>query len=149
MMHDNSRVDYYYQDMVKIKAQTGFTFLEVMIAVAVIAIAFVTLIGSQSQSVSIATDSRAELMASFLAQQKLAEFESTDFDELYSDEGDFDEAFSQFRWKTEVNILTEDETGIEGSENILKTVDLIISSGDNDQVIYTVRSIVMKKIISK
>jgi len=149
MMHDNSRVDYYYQDMVKIKAQTGFTFLEVMIAVAVIAIAFVTLIGSQSQSVSIATDSRAAVMASFLAQQKLAEFESTDFDELYSDEGDFDEAFSQFRWKTEVNILTEDETGIEGSENILKTVDLIISSGDNDQVIYTVRSIVMKKIISK
>ena len=149
MMHDNSCVDYYYQDMIKIKAQTGFTFLEVMIAVAVIAIAFVTLIGSQSQSVSIATDSRAAVMASFLAQQKLAEFESTDFDELYSDEGDFDEAFSQFRWKTEVNILTEDETGIEGSENILKTVDLIISSGDNDQVIYTVRSIVMKKIISK
>lgn len=133
--------------MVKNKAQAGFTFLEVMIAVAVIAIAFVTLIGSQSQSVSIATESRTKVMASFLAQQKLAEFESTDFDELYSNEGDFDEAFSQFHWKTEVNILTADETGIEGSDNILKTIDLIISSGDNDQVIYTVRSIVMKKII--
>ena len=34
---------------------SGFTLLEVMVAVAVIAIAFVTLIGAQSQSVSIAT----------------------------------------------------------------------------------------------
>ena len=129
------------------RTQSGFTFLEVMIAVAVIAIAFVTLLGSQSQSVSVATDSRFKVMASFLAQQKLVELESANFDNLSSSEGDFEDSFSQFHWKTEVENLTADEIGIEGADDMLKSVDLTISSGDNEQAIYTVKSIIVKQII--
>lgn len=135
--------------MIKNTVQSGFTFLEVMIAVAVIAIALVTLIGSQSQSVSIATLSRQNVTASFLAQQKLAELESTPFDELNSGDGDFDGDFSLYRWKTEVNILSAEDTGIEGADDILKTIDLSIFAGENDQPIYGVRSIVMKRIVPR
>jgi general secretion pathway protein I len=135
--------------MIKNTVQSGFTFLEVMIAVAVIAIALVTLIGSQSQSVSIATLSRQNVTASFLAQQKLAELESTPFDELYSGDGDFDGDFSLYRWKAEVNILSAEDTGIEGADDMLKTIDLSIFAGENDQPIYGVRSIVMKRIVPR
>ena len=144
---DRAGVDYYYGKMKTNTVQAGFTFLEVMIAVAVIAIALVTLLGSQSQSVSIATISRQNVTASFLAQQKLAELESTPFDELYSGDGDFEGDFSLYRWKTEVDILSGDEIGIEGADNMLKTVDLSISVGENEQVVYIVRSIVMNKIV--
>lgn len=125
----------------------GFTFLEVMIAVAIIAIAFVALIGSQSQSVSVAAGIRSNVTASFLAQQKLADLESADFDTLYSSEGVFEDDFSQFGWKTEINTLTADETGIEGSDNLLKTIDLSITRSGSGEAIYTLRSIVAKKIV--
>lgn len=130
--------------MIKTAAQSGFTFLEVMIAVAVIAIALVTLIGSQSQSVTVATQTRRNVTASFLAQQKLAELESTPFDDLYTGSGDFDGDISMYRWEAEVNILSADDTGIEGTDDILKTVDLAIFMGENDQQVYGVRTIVMK-----
>ncbi len=127
--------------------QSGFTFLEVMIAVAVIAIAVVTLIGSQSQSVSTATVSRENIMASLLAQKKLSQLESLGFDELYSEEGDFEDSSTNYRWQTDVNTLSGDETGIEGTDDMLKTIDLNIMLGENNRVVYSVRSIVMKKII--
>jgi len=132
--------------MIHCTEESGFTFLEVMIAVAIIAIAFVTLIGSQSQSVSIATDSRLNVTASFLAQSKLAELESSDFEALSSSEGDFGEEFPQFQWKTEVNTLTADETGIAGTDNMLKSVDLTISSGEDSQAVCSVRAVVLKNI---
>jgi general secretion pathway protein I len=147
VVRDNDRFGYYFQKMNIKRTQSGFTFLEVMIAVAVIAIAFVTLIGSQSQSVSVATDSRLKVTASFLAQQKLAELESANFDDLSSSAGDFEDSFSQFHWKTEVDSLTGDEIGIEGADDMLKTVDLTISSGDNEQAIYTVKFIIVKQIV--
>lgn len=129
------------------RAENGFTFLEVMIAVAVIAIALVTLIGSQSQSVSIAAVSRQNITASLLAQQKLAELEASPFDDLYSAEGEFDEDFSLYRWKTDVSLLSADETGIEGSDNMLKAIDLSLYLGESGQQIYAVRSIVMNRIV--
>lgn len=128
------------------KIQAGFTFLEVMIAVAIIGIAFVTLIGSQSQSISIIGHSRVNVMASLLAQQKLTEMESAGFSELYSEEGSFEESDSDFRWQAKVNTVSADETGIEGVDDMLKTIDLTITLGTDDQVVYSVRLVVMKKI---
>ena len=143
---DNAFVGYYYSIMVLRGKQSGFTFLEVMIAVAVIAISFVTLIGSQSQSVAIGTDARQRLMASFLAQQKLAELEAAGFDEIYSSEGDFDEDFPSFHWKTEISSVSGDELGIEGADDMLKTIELTLTLGDDTVPVFTVRSMVMKKI---
>ena len=126
-------------------SQGGFTFLEVMVAVAIIAIAFVTLIGSQSQSVSVATDSRFYVTATLLAQEKLAELESADFDELFSEEGDFGEDFPRYSWKSEVNILTEGDTGIEEMGDILKSVDLTVRLGDSERMAYNIRTVVVQK----
>ena len=126
--------------------EAGFTLLEVMVAVAIIAIAFVSLLGSQSQSISIATISRFETTASMLARKKLAEIESGGFEELSGTEGDFENDFSDFHWQTEVSELTEDETGIVGAGEMLKVLDLTIGRGDDENMLYRVRSVVMAKI---
>jgi general secretion pathway protein I len=124
--------------------QRGFTFLEVMVAVAILAIAFVTLIGSQSQSVSIAGESRFKVLAALLAQQKLAELESTDFDELSGGEGDFGEEYPGYRWQAEVVELGEGDTGIKEGDDLLKALDLSVSLNEG-ALSYAVRSLVMRR----
>lgn len=126
--------------------EAGFTLLEVMVAVAIIAIAFVSLLGSQSQSISIATISRFETTASMLARMKLAEIEGGGFEELSGSEGDFENDFTDFHWQTEVSELTEDETGIVGAGEMLKVVDLTVSRGGDENMVYRVRSVIMTEI---
>ncbi len=125
--------------------QAGFTFLEVMVAVAIIAISFVTLIGSQSQSVSIAGDSRFYVDAALLAQQKMTEIELTGFDEVSADSGDFGNDFPAFRWRTEVTDVGEAETGIPGADDMLKQVDLVVFLDDEGVREYGIRTIVMRR----
>lgn len=122
--------------------QGGFTFLEVMVAVAILAIAFVTLIGSQSQSVSVAGESRFKVTAALLAQQKLAELESMDFDELTGGSDDFGDEYAGYQWRAEVTELGGDALGIEKGDDLLKAVDLTVSQGESRT--YTVRVLVMR-----
>ncbi|XOF32910.1 MAG: prepilin-type N-terminal cleavage/methylation domain-containing protein [Candidatus Electrothrix sp. YB6] len=128
--------------------QSGFTLLEVMIAVAVIAMSLVALLGSQSQSISIASISRFETTASMLARQKLAELQIEDFEELSNGSGAFEDDFADYSWQTEVTELTEDDTGIEGSDGLLKLIELQVSRADDENMVFTVRSLVMANVAS-
>ena len=126
--------------------QAGFTLLEVMVAVAIIAISFVSLLGAQSQSISLAAISRFETTASMLARQKLAELQTESFTELSSGEGDFEEDFADFHWQAEVSEWTEDDSGIKGSGELLKVVDLTVSRGEDEAMVFAVRTLVMAEI---
>ena len=132
--------------MVGAAGDSGFTLLEVMVAVAIIAISFVSLLGSQSQSISIATISRFETAASMLARKKLAEIGSSSVEDLSGSAGDFEDDFSDFHWQTEISDLTVDETGITGAEDMLKVVDLTVSRGNDENMVYRVRTVVMARI---
>lgn len=123
----------------------GFTLLEVMIAVALIAIALVTLIGAQAQSVSIATVSRFDAMASLLAQWKLTELSLQDFTLLTSGTGNFGEEHPHFSWKSEVNELGASETGIRGTDGLLKAIEVTVLVDEDPTRTCTVRTIVYKK----
>ena len=133
------------QNWLKRSLQSGFTLLEVMIAVSIIAIAFVTLIGSQSQSVSIAGHTRFAITSALLAQKQLTTIESADFGDVSSSSGDFGENYPGYSWKTEVFELSEDDTGIEGADDMLKAVNLIVTFGNDEGLAYAVRTIVMQK----
>ena len=128
------------------ESEAGFTLLEIMVAVAIIAISFVSLLGSQSQSISIAAISRFEITASMLARQKMAEIQTADFEELSTAEGNFEDYFADFHWQTEVSELTEDETGITGAGEMLKVVDLTVGRGIDENMVYRIRSIMMAEI---
>ncbi len=130
------------------RGTSGFTLLEVMVAVAIIAIAIVTLIGAQSQSVAIATNSKFEAAASLLAQWKVAELNLQDYSELTSSSGNFGEDFPNFSWTIEVTELSTGDTGIKGSDGMLKAVDVTIRVDQDASLSYGLQTIVCKKIVA-
>lgn len=84
------------------KTARGFTLMEVMIAMAILAIALVTIFQSQSQSISMTGNSRFLTTASLLAQGKMAEIEMLDMKDVRTDSGDFGDGFPGYSWRVEV-----------------------------------------------
>ncbi len=122
----------------------GFTLLEVMISVAIIAVTFVTLFGSQSHSISVAADSRFLTTAALLAQERLARLQREDFSLLVSATGDFGEEFPGYSWTLNVRDLEEDEVGIIGTAGRFKLVDLAILFGDGFRYNYSLEFLAAK-----
>ncbi|WP_417911656.1 type IV pilus modification PilV family protein [Candidatus Electronema sp. TJ] len=122
----------------------GFTLLEVMVAVAVIAMSFTALLASQSQSLSMASLSRFETAAALLARQKLAALELAGYESLSNDSGQFEDEFSEYRWRAEVKELDDDETGIKDGIGLLKLLELTVSRDENESLV--VRALIMAKI---
>ncbi|MBW2331078.1 MAG: type II secretion system minor pseudopilin GspI [Deltaproteobacteria bacterium] len=116
---------------------SGFTLLEVMVAIAIIAIALTAVLGSQSQSLSLASEAKFSTTAAFLAQGKMAEIEAEKPEDLTSDSGDFGEDFLGYRWDQSVNDVTFDEP--EDVSDHLKQIDLTVSWEERDQYEYRLR----------
>jgi len=116
---------------------SGFTLLEVMVAMAIIAIALTAVLGSQSQSLSLASEAKFSTTAAFLAQGKMAEIEAEKPEDLTSDSGDFGEDFPGYRWDKTVNDVTLDEP--EGVSDHLKQIDLTVSWEEHDQYRYSLK----------
>jgi len=113
--------------MAKNRTNKGFTLLEVMIAVALIAIALTTLLVSQSQSVSFANSAKFETMAALLAQSKMSELALQGNEGLSGDSGDFGDDYPGYAWKATVS-----DFPIEGAEAVsdyLKQMDLTVTWG--------------------
>jgi len=99
----------------------GFTLLEVMIAMAILAISLVTVYQSQSQSISMAADSRFITTASLLAQDRMAQIAAAavaDPRTIASGNGDFGDEFPDYTWQVEV-------AGMEES-TLLKRISLTV-----------------------
>jgi len=118
------------------KKISGFTLLEVMIAVTIIAIVLVAVFGSQSQSLSLANEAKFNTAAALLAQWKMAEVETGNDLELSSTSGDFGEDFQEYQW--ELNVSEVPLSGTGGIE-YLKQVDVTVRWGDQDQPRYELR----------
>jgi general secretion pathway protein I len=115
----------------------GFTLLEVMFALAIIATTLVAVLGSQSQSLSLATETKFMSTAIFLAQHKMAELEAEHTEDFGGDSGDFGEDFPDYRWELSVNDAPSVEP--EGVSDYLRQLDLTVSWGEDDLYQYTVR----------
>ncbi len=97
----------------------GFTLLEVMIALAILAMSFTALLGTQSQALIITSYIRDVSVAGLLARGKLVELEhhyKTEgfgtFDE--EEDGDFgDEGYPKFRWSVKLEKIEADEGVLE------------------------------------
>jgi general secretion pathway protein I len=98
-----------------------------MIAVAIIAIALTTLLGSQSQSVSFANSAKFETMAALLAQSKMSEITTQKANELTNDSGDFGDDYPGYSWELTVSDLAI--PGVADISNYLKQIDLTVTWG--------------------
>lgn len=112
--------------------KSGFTLLEVMIAVSIIAIGLVAVFGSQSRSLSQATEAHFNNVAPMLASLKLAELKSGKLS-LNSDEGEFEDEFSSYSWKLEVTEASlEDIEPLQNLEVPLMQVELTVAWNDTN-----------------
>lgn len=125
--------------------QEGFTLLEVMIAIALLAIALTTLFGSQAQSVSLAATVRFNTQAPLLAQLKMAEL-SGNPDRPAADSGDFGEDFPGFQWQLESKeaLLTTSKIVNKLSDSLQRLI-LTVSWGEKGQYSYQLENYVLKK----
>ena len=118
----------------------GFTLLEVMVALAIMAIALTAVLGSQSQGVSLAIEAKFNTTAALLARSKMAEIRLKKPDDLISDSGDFGEDFSGYTWQVTVNRVALDN--LEDVSNHLRQIDLEISWGEDELYKYRIREYV-------
>lgn len=108
----------------------GFTLLEVMIAVSLLAIALPTLFGSQAQSVSLGSTTKFNTQAPLLAQLKLAELTGTTARPV-SDSGDFGDEFPGFQWQVETEEVSMEASTVLGKlADTLQRLTLTVSWGE-------------------
>ena len=117
--------------------QRGFTLLEIMVALSIIAIVLVSVYRMHAQTVSMNNEVRFYATAPMLAQIKMAEIESESMEDMGEDSGDFGDKFPDYRW----NIVIDDveSTALENMAKDLKKIDLLISS-NNDEFVYNLRA---------
>lgn len=98
-------------------APDGFTLLEVMIAMAILAIALVAVYHGQSQGISMAGDSRFLTTAPLLAQSRMARIEAADPRDIKAETGDFGKDFPDYAWRVDI-----EDTEIKLFKKIVVTV---------------------------
>ena len=99
---------------------SGFTLLEVLVAVAILAIAMVAILKANVQSLDTLTRSRETSTASLLAASKLAEVEAAGAVNWSELRGDFAEDYPDYTWEVETS-----STEVEG----LVRVAVIVQRG--------------------
>jgi general secretion pathway protein I len=125
--------------------RAGFTLLEVMVAVAILAISMATLFGSQSQSLVLATEAKFNTNASLLAGLKLAELESGRIEPV-DDEGNFGADFPEYKWKMAAREPSADASeGFDLTQGNLFQIDLTVFRGGDSSYLYTARCYIRKR----
>ena len=110
--------------------QRGFTLIEVMVALAVAALALGAVAASVSQMIESATAMQARTYASWIAQNQIAEMRLANVVPEVSESSDQVEyAGREWTWRATVS-----ETGV---ENLFR-VDVAVSLGASDDVVRTV-----------
>lgn len=104
--------------------QSGFTLLEVMVALAIVATALVALLSLGNHSIAVNDHLQNLTRATFLAQERMAlievDSEQGSFD-LTEQSGDFDKPFENYHWR-----VTYEDTPLQG----VKMVTLVVSWGN-------------------
>ncbi|MDY7034209.1 MAG: prepilin-type N-terminal cleavage/methylation domain-containing protein [Thermodesulfobacteriota bacterium] len=108
------------------KQNAGFTLLEVMITLAVIAISIVAILRALGMSVDLSYESKNITAATLLAKGKMAEVESEGFPEIEEISGDFGDESPNFRWEKSIS-----EIGIEELRKV--EIRVLWQEGNNEK----------------
>ena len=114
----------------------GFTLLEVMVAMAILAIALTGVYRLQSQTMVMSTKARFYSVAPLLAQAKLSEIERADLSDIGNDSGDFGAQYPGYSWSLEAAPVPMDL--LENISYNMLRIDLTIAL--NDEASYALRT---------
>jgi general secretion pathway protein I len=108
---------------------TGFTLLEVMVAMAVLSIVLVSVYRMHSQTLTMNTAARFYTQAPLLAQKKMAEVSTTSSGIFASDSGDFGEDFPGYSWQVSANDVSSELLGEVADD--FKRIDVTVAYLNN------------------
>ncbi len=120
-----------------VKPDFGFTLLEIMVSISIIAIVLVSVYRLHAQTITMNYAARFYTIAPMLANLKIAELQTKTIDDLTDNSGDFGEDYSGYRWNVTINDI-ESETLGSTAEN-LKRIDVIVTF-NNDEFTYDLRT---------
>jgi general secretion pathway protein I len=100
----------------------GFTLLEVMAAVSILAIVLTAVYRLHAQTISMNSSARFYTNAPLLAQRTLAEVETKTDEFMGADSGDYGDEFPGYSWTVSVEDVESEELG-EAAED-LKQIDV-------------------------
>lgn len=116
--------------------QTGFTLMEVMVALAILAIALTSIYRLHSQTLTMSYQARFYNQAPLLAEAKLSEMERQGIKDSADNSGDFGERFPNYSWKTRIEEVSSDL--IKESRYHLVRIDITVTQ--NEENTYTLRT---------
>lgn len=106
----------------------GFTFIEILVAVAILGISLVTLVGLEIKTIRLQQIANRTTVAALLAQKtltdKIREISEEASPSLYFDEGDFEEEYGDYHWEYTVTATPADT---------LYRIDLTVSWDPEDK----------------
>ncbi len=111
------------------QSTTGFTLLEVMVAMAVLSIVLVSVYRMHSQTLTMNTAARFYTQAPLLAQKKMAEVTTTSSGIFASDSGDFGEDFPGYSWQVSANDVSTELLGEVADD--FKRIDVTVAYLNN------------------
>jgi type II secretion system protein I len=116
----------------------GFTLLEVLVALGILAIVLVSVYRLHSQTIQMAMETRFAVQAPLLARSALARYESAPQPELAATEGDFGRDFPGYAWKIAAEAVSSPTLGVELSRDI-RRIDVTVQLNDG-QYRYALRT---------
>ena len=116
---------------------SGFTLLEVMVAMAIMAIVLVSVYRMHSQTLTMNAAARFYTQAPMLAQSKLAQLEGDSSEIVAGDSGDFGDKFPGYTWRISTDEVSSEALGEIGAD--LKRIDMTVSF-NSDEYTYNIRT---------
>ena len=110
--------------------RSGFTLLEVLVAVAILSVALVVLLGLRNQDVNLVDATRQLTVATALARMKMVETGLEGFPDLGETGGEFGEGYPDFRWhrvvsSTPFDYVREVQVSVAWGQNDRDSVELV------------------------
>jgi general secretion pathway protein I len=115
----------------------GFTLLEIMVAISIIAIVLIAIFKMHSQTINLNLATRFYSTAPLLAQNKIAELETTSLNDQMAESGNFGDDFPNYSWSVSMDNIESEILGAVSES--LKKIEVTISY-NNDELIYSFRT---------
>lgn len=120
----------------KIEPAAGFTLLEIMISISIIAIVLAAVYRMHIQTISMNASVKFYTTALLLAHGKIARLEITASNDFIDDSGNFGEEFPGYIWHVSIEDVESNLLGTTGRD--LKKIDVTVSF-NNDVLTYNLR----------